>query len=88
MKNSNRRIVEPMEDKWAEGQIQLHNIVACRLKACISKSEQTSIDRQRPRQFKAFTRQRVNKQELSTGPYSEPYQSNPHHPILSLYDSF
>jgi hypothetical protein len=24
-------------------------------------------------------------QELSTGPYPEPYQSNPHHPIISLY---
>jgi hypothetical protein len=27
-------------------------------------------------------------QELSTGPYSEPDQSNPYHPILSLYDPF
>jgi hypothetical protein len=26
-------------------------------------------------------------QELSTGPYPEPYQSNPHHRILSLLRS-
>jgi hypothetical protein len=27
-------------------------------------------------------------QEHSTGPYPEPYQSNPHHPIISLQDPF
>jgi hypothetical protein len=27
-------------------------------------------------------------QELSTGPYPEIYQSNPHHPVLSLQDPF
>jgi hypothetical protein len=27
-------------------------------------------------------------QETSTGSYPEPYQSNPNHPILFLYDPF
>jgi hypothetical protein len=43
------------------------NIVVCRLKACISESEQTPIARQGYRQLNAFTRQRVNSRPLPRG---------------------